>query len=233
MLFSLFSYNIVLYDYTYTSIYLGRIFYMDSIIFDVDGTLWDSTEIVAEAWSDYLVNVEHMDTDVSSRRLMGLFGQLLPDIAKALFPELPQSEQLRIIENCCEAEHQALLKKCAPLYPKLEDTLKILSEKFPLFIVSNCQAGYIEVFLKATGFGHYFKGHLCPGDTGMAKAENIMKIRDDFGLKSPVYVGDTLGDFNACRKAQVPFIFAEYGFGEVPEPDQRITCPSDLLSICK
>ena len=206
---------------------------MDSIIFDVDGTLWDSTEIVAEAWNDYLTNTEHMDTDVSSRRLMGLFGQLLPDIAKALFPKLPESEQLRIIDGCCQAEHEALLRKCASLYPQLEETLKILSARFPLFIVSNCQAGYIEVFLQATGFGHYFKGHLCPGDTGMAKAKNIMKIRDDFDLKAPVYVGDTLGDFNACRKADIPFIFAEYGFGEVEAPDYRISSPADLVELCR
>ena len=206
---------------------------MDSINFDVDGTLWDSTEIVAEAWSNYLTNTEHMDTDVSSRRLMGLFGQLLPDIAKALFPELPESEQLRIIDGCCQAEHEALLRKCAPLYPQLEETLDTLSHRFPLFIVSNCQAGYIEVFLKATGFGHYFKGHLCPGDTGMAKADNIMKIRDDFNLKDPVYVGDTLGDFNACHKARVPFIFAEYGFGAVEDPDYRISAPADLMEVCR
>lgn len=206
---------------------------MDSIIFDVDGTLWDSTEIVAEAWSNYLTNTEHIDTDVSSRRLMGLFGQLLPDIAKALFPELPESEQLRIIDGCCQAEHEALLRKCAPLYPQLAETLDTLSHRFPLFIVSNCQAGYIEVFLKATGFGHYFKGHLCPGDTGMAKADNIMKIRDDFNLKDPVYVGDTLGDFNACRKARVPFIFAEYGFGAVEDPDYRISAPADLMEVCR
>ena len=206
---------------------------MDSIIFDVDGTLWDSTEIVAEAWNDYLTNTEHMDTDVSSRPLMGLFVQLLPDIAKALFPKLTESEQLRIIDGCCQAEHEALLRKCAPLYPQLEETLKNLSARFPLFIVSNCQAGYIEVFLQATGFGHYFKGHLCPGDTGMAKAENIMKIRDDFDLKDPVYVGDTLGDFNACRKADIPFIFAEYGFGEVEAPDYRISSPADLVELCR
>ena len=206
---------------------------MDSIIFDVDGTLWDSTEIVAEAWSNYLTNTEHMDTDVSSRRLMVLFVQLLPDIAKALFPELPESEQLRIIDGCCQADHEALLRKCAPLYPQLEETLDTLSHRFPLFIVSNCQAGYIEVFLKATGFGHYFKGHLCPGDTGMAKADNIMKIRDDFNLKDPVYVGDTLGDFNACHKARVPFIFAEYGFGAVEDPDYRISAPADLMEVCR
>lgn len=182
---------------------------MDSIIFDVDGTLWDSTEIVAEAWSNYLTNTEHMDTDVSSRRLMGLFGQLLPDIAKALFPELPESEQLRIIDGCCQAEHEALLRKCAPLYPQLEETLDTLSHRFPLFIVSNCQAGYIEVFLKATGFGHYFKGHLCPGDTGMAKADNIMKIRDDFNLKDPVYVGDTLGEISTPAARREFLLFSQ------------------------
>ena len=36
-------------------------------------------------------------------------------------------------------------------------------------------------------------------------------------LKHPVYVGDTIGDYNACQEAGVPFVFAAYGFGEVPE----------------
>ena len=205
---------------------------MDSIIFDVDGTIWNSTDVVAQAWNEVLEK-EKIDIRVTADQLKGLFGRLLPDIAKALFPELPESEQLRIIDGCCQAEHEALLRKCAPLYPQLAETLDTLSHRFPLFIVSNCQAGYIEVFLKATGFGHYFKGHLCPGDTGMAKADNIMKIRDDFNLKDPVYVGDTLGDFNACRKARVPFIFAEYGFGAVEDPDYRISAPADLMEVCR
>ena len=67
----------------------------------------------------------------------------------------------------------------------------------------------------------------------MAKAENIMKIREDNHLSDPVYVGDTFGDFNACRKAGVPFIFAEYGFGQVEEPDDRISRPMDLVEICR
>lgn len=205
---------------------------MDSIIFDVDGTLWNSTDIVAMAWTRYLREEEHMDMEITSRILASLFGQLLPDIAKALFPELPEEEQLRLIDGCCQAEHDALLKQCAPLYEGLEETLQVLSQEYPLFIVSNCQAGYIEVFLQATGFGKYFKGHLCPGDTDMAKAENILKISNDYQLKSPVYVGDTLGDYQACQKAHVPFIFASYGFGEVPDSYATISRPLDLISIC-
>lgn len=205
---------------------------MDSIIFDVDGTLWNSTDIVARAWSDYLREKEHMNMEITSEKLMSLFGQLLPDIAKALFPDFSEKEQLRLIDGCCQAEHDALSVQCAPLYQGLEETLQILSERFPLFIVSNCQAGYIEVFLKATGFGKYFKGHLCPGDTGMAKAANISKIAADYHLASPVYVGDTMGDYQACKEAGIPFIFASYGFGYVEAPYAVIQKPMDLIPLC-
>lgn len=144
---------------------------------------------------------------------------------------ITQKEQLRLIELCCQEEHKALLAQCAPLYPALEDTLRQLKEKYRLFIVSNCQAGYIEVFLETSGLGSYFEGHLCPGDTGNAKADNIRQIIRDYNLKTPVYVGDTLGDFNATKDAGIPFVFASYGFGQVSSPDYTIQCPGDLLNI--
>lgn len=205
---------------------------MDSIIFDVDGTLWDSTEIVAQAWTEYL-NRHGITMTITADRLKGLFGQLLPDIARQLFPNRSQKEQLTLIDGCCQAEHEALLRRCAPLYPELEKTLQNLSKKFPLFIVSNCQAGYIEVFLKATGFSRYFKGHLCPGDTGKDKAGNIIQITQEYELHSPIYVGDTQGDYLACQKAGVPFVFASYGFGDVPDAEASICTPLELLSLCE
>ena len=126
---------------------------MDSIIFDVDGTLWDSTEICAKAWTDAIHRETDLSLTIDAPTLKGLFGRLLPDIASVLFADYPKEEQLRLIELCCQEEHKALLAQCAPLYPALEDTLRQLKEKYRLFIVSNCQAGYIEVFLEASGLG--------------------------------------------------------------------------------
>lgn len=203
----------------------------DSIIFDVDGTLWNSTEIVARSWTEYLNNVEKIDITVTAEGLQALFGKLLSEIAAVIFADYDTEEQLRLVDACNQAEHRALEAECAPLYEDLEKALAILSSKYPLFIVSNCEAGYIETFLKATGFGHYFTGHLCPGDTDNPKAENIQQIARDFHLKNPVYVGDTLGDFNACEKAGVPFIFATYGFGDVPNPYATIQKPMDLVTL--
>ncbi len=88
---------------------------MDSIIFDVDGTLWDSTEIVARSWSDYLQTEEHMDITLTSARLNSHFGQTLSDIARQIFPDCSEAEQLRLIDGCCQAEHRALLKNVPPL----------------------------------------------------------------------------------------------------------------------
>ena len=204
---------------------------MDSIIFDVDGTLWHSTDVVAKAWTDYLRQKEQIDLTITAGQLKTLFGKPLAEIAALVFPKYPENEQLRLIDGCCEAEHALLHITGAPLYEDLEKALQILSAQYPLYIVSNSQCGYIELFLEKTGFAKYFHGHLCNGDTGLDKGSNIRQIADQNGLKDPVYVGDTIGDFEACRKAGVPFVLAEYGFGEVSEPDMRISKPMDLITL--
>ncbi len=43
---------------------------MDSIIFDVDGTLWNSTGIVAKAWENYLRNVEQIELPLTAEIML-------------------------------------------------------------------------------------------------------------------------------------------------------------------
>ena len=95
------------------------------------------------------------------------------------------------------------------------ETIRKLAEKYPLFIVSNCQCGYIEVMIESSGIGPFIRDHLCFGETGTPKSETIRALMDRNDLKDVVYVGDTQGDADACRDAGVPFVFAEYGFGDV------------------
>ena len=97
-------------------------------------------------------------------------------------------------------------------------------------IVSNSQAGYIEAFLKNTGLGEYFVDHVCFGDTEIPKGENIRLIMERNGLHSPVYVGDTKLDQEACQQAGIPFIHAAYGFGQVTNAE-KIQQPMDLLGL--
>ena len=50
-------------------------------------------------------------------------------------------------------------------------------------------------------------------------------------LISPIYVGDTRGDAEACREAGIPFLFVEYGFGDVPEAERKIRSFRELPLI--
>jgi phosphoglycolate phosphatase len=65
----------------------------------------------------------------------------------------------------------------------------------------------------------------------MPKGDNIQKIIQDYKLSSPVYVGDTAGDYNASKQAGLPFVFASYGFGNVENPDYTISELKDLISL--
>lgn len=203
----------------------------DGIILDVDGTLWDSTEIVAGAWMRAIRECGY-SVKVTGTMLKGLFGLTMDVIARRLLPELTQEQQSRIMELCCEYEHEALeADECRICYPGVVSSIKKLSESVRVFIVSNCQTGYIELFLEKTGLGPYVTDIECFGRTGKGKSENIRLVVERNHLTSPVYVGDTQGDCDAAREAGVPFIHAAYGFGQADRSDGVIAQFSDLLAL--
>ncbi len=205
--------------------------HIDGIIFDVDGTLWDSTEVVAVAYNRTIEQYTDSRTRVTADDLKKLFGKPMDEIFAAILPEVPAEDRVLIGEKCFEQEHLELEKTPGTPYPHLEETLQALSQKVPLFIVSNCQAGYIELFLRKTGLGSYFRDHLCFGQTGTSKGQTILRLMQKNGLHAPVYVGDTQGDADACTEAGIPFVFAEYGFGEAAHPDWRIQSLAELPAL--
>jgi phosphoglycolate phosphatase len=187
----------------------------DSIIFDLDGTLWDSTGNVALAWQAAMDQVDYVDELMTRERVRSITGMAYNVIFDKLFPDLDTDQRTELMGICAKSELEILHTKGGELYPALDETLVYLKSKYRLFIVSNCQSGYIEVFLKLSEMGHHFIGHQCYGTKGNPKSENIKDIVADYQLTAPVYVGDTMGDYDAATKAGVPFIFANYGFGVV------------------
>jgi len=187
----------------------------DSIIFDLDGTLWDSTANVAIAWQAAKDQVDYIDLDFTQQTIRSITGMTYKAIFEKLLPEVNEEQRNAFKAICALNEINILQERGGMLYPRLEETLQYLITKYKLFIVSNCQNDYIETFISFSGLGHYFSGHQCYGTKSQPKAENIRDIINDHDLKAPVYVGDTMGDFNACQTAGVPFIFAAYGFGVV------------------
>lgn len=202
----------------------------DAVIFDLDGTLWDSSETVARCWQECIDH--HGGADVKSdgaliRSLMGLTSEQICERVFAPFGEAGKA----LCEECLEAEPAYICRHGARLFEGLEEMLSQLKKHFPLFIVSNCQKDYIESFLFCSGYGEYFAGHTCEGDTGLPKAENIRLIMEKHGIKHAVYVGDTASDEKSACAAGCTFVHAAYGFGTAAAPAATVNGISELPSV--
>lgn len=195
---------------------------MKAVIFDLDGTLWDSAVQVAAGWNDTFTECG-VDKKTSTDELKSLMGRPMEAIIEALVPSMQKDKRLTLLERCCGREHDYLLEHGGILFDGLRETLNALRDAgYHLSIVSNCQDGYIETFLEYHKMYDFFDDYECPGRSGLLKAENIRLIIERNRIERAVYVGDTQGDLDACRKAGVPFIFARYGFGSVDDESNAV-----------
>ncbi len=199
----------------------------DALIFDIDGTLWDSCEAVRKSWR------------LSLRRRYGCFGSpdlaqvrsimgLGPDeIAQKLFGRFGARAR-EVFDALAEDECAYLAAHGAALYPGVAEGLRELSRTRRLFLVSNCQKGYAEAFLAACGFEGLFEARLCAGDTGLDKSGNLKKLLRGYAPERAVFIGDTALDERAAREAGLPFIHAAYGFGAAERPDAAVSSFAEL-----
>ena len=206
--------------------------YAESLIFDIDGTLWDSRSLVAEGYNLQLRDegLDSLCTDAET--LKGLFGKVMTEIADALFPLIPTEERYALMERCMARENRYLEENpCRIGYPGIVKTLEALRENHRLFIVSNSQRGYPELCMEKLGIGELISGHLCFGDTLTTKGETIRTLMERHGITSAVYIGDTQGDADAAKAAGIPFVWAAYGFGEPNGWIAKANTPKELTEI--
>ena len=212
---------------------------MCNLIFDIDGTLWNTTDIVAVAWQDAANTYGKTKAVITADLLKKEFGKTMDVIAEDIFFDVPsESERQILIDLCCKLEHiklHSITHEIADsiIFPGVQDTLRKLSEKNDLYIVSNCQCGYPELFTEKSGTEDLIKDHLCFGDTGTCKGETIKTLMKKHGMSSEdtYYIGDTMGDYEACAVAGIRFIYCRYGFGEVAEPYKTIDSFTELKDM--
>ena len=188
---------------------------IDAIIFDVDGTLWDSRAVVARAWNQAVIDLKGENPGYTANDMTPLFGNTMDQIARMLFPDMEETQRQPLMRELIRYEDDFLTRESGAFYPGVSETIRRLACRYPLYILSNCQSGYIESVMDFGGFRDCITDHLCFEDTHLPKGDNLRQLIARHGLKNPVYVGDTGGDWKACQQAGIPMIFAAYGLGQV------------------
>lgn len=201
------------------------------IIFDMDGTLWDSAKEVAESWNLAMRQCRYDRLPLDADDMYRVMGKTMEDIARLLFPDAQGERQRELLEACCRVENDYLREHGGTLYPKLRETLDTLRESYHLYIVSNCQSGYIEAFLDYYDLRRRIEDFQCYGDNGKPKADNIRILYERNRLDDAVYVGDIQGDYDSSMAAGVKFIHAAYGFGTIDAAVPRIETFAELPEL--
>ena len=204
----------------------------ESLIFDIDGTLWDSTELVAKGYNRHLERIGLGHLAVTGAYLKGLFGRTMTEIADVIFAETEVPRRYEIMQACMDEEHVVLEEDpCEIAYEGVAQTVEKLAKKHRLFIVSNSQSGYPQLLMEKLGIGHLIEGHLCYGDTGTCKGETIRTLMERHGITDAVYIGDTQGDMEASYMAGLPFVFCRYGFGTPEKFDAAVDFFPELENL--
>ena len=126
-----------------------------------------------------------------------------------------------------EEELLVLRDKSGSIHPGVIKTMQALAEEYDLFVVSNSQDGYVQSFMRWSGLT-CVRDIGMSGRTGLDKGSNIRLVMERNNITQAAYVGDTQKDAAAAEKAGIPFIFAEYGFGDAPNAALRIGSIEEL-----
>ena len=204
--------------------------FKDAILFDLDGTLWDATSNICESWNKAMIN-NHLKYRFTLNDIKSHMGLTPIETVKIAFNDVDIDTGLNYFKMCVNQEIIDLNNKPGKMYQDEIEVLNLLRSKYPLFIVSNSDKGYIESYLNSLKMHEYFIDHICAGDTSLEKWENILYIKNKYQIDNIIYVGDTLKDYLESSKAKVNFIHASYGFGKINEDVYKINSLKELVPL--
>ena len=196
----------------------GRFLNIDSLIFDMDGTLWNATESYAQVWNATCADFG-IEAHFTGHDLEQFMGMSISDIMSHLLGGHMGVDNRLFLQELERHEYEMMPRLGGVLYPNVIAGLESLRSSYSLFLLSNCSSRGLVNFVNVTSTQHLFKGLLSQGERPVSKCDNLLYMKQRYRLSAPAYVGDTQADCDQAHKAGIPFIFVEWGFGTCVNPD--------------
>lgn len=204
---------------------------MKYIIFDFDGTLADSTAVLASAWNT--IAQKYKFKGIELKEIESLKKLSIAERSK-LF-DFPMYKLPMILPQFYRLYRQSL--NDVHLYNGMKEVLLEIDKRgYKILIISSNSQENILEFLKMNGI-HCVSDVLCSNRI-FGKDKVIKKFLKDKSItpSEVLYIGDEQRDISACKKAGVPIIWVGWGYDSIEviqqeEPDYKVATPQEILNI--
>jgi len=207
---------------------------VQALVFDMDGTLFDSTDCVTTAYRRAVVAAggpSHTSSDVIAAYRLGPPAVILEHLLGRPATSDDEDAYLALLR-----EHQDLIL----VYDGIRDLLgELASASVPVAVFTGASTAAARQLLAATRLLNCFSVVVCGDEAARSKPEpdGILLACDRLGVppRSTAYVGDSPFDMEAARRSGAAAIAA--GWGHLFDPngpcDLVVKVPQDLLSIVR
>ena len=181
------------------------------IIFDMDGTLIDSGDVISNTINYVRTNIG-LDIMPKDELLTNINN---PDINSAKFfygTSAFTDEQTKLFgeyyNNNCISD--------IALYEGIQDLLEEISEHFTLSIATNASVEFAKKMIKHLNIEHYFDFIIGSNEVTIPKPHPEMLLNTleslDMEIKHSILVGDSNKDKNAAIACEMDYILVNWGF---------------------
>lgn len=187
-----------------------------SVVFDLDGTLWQPDAVVLPAYARTFAQLglplppESVLLETLGHPFDVIWRKILPDAV----PEVVAGAH----EIMLAAEKHYLTTLCIQPFPGVGEVLADLAAGgVRSHILSNCQTDYLELVPDRLGIGHFFTARYCAETfPGLSKAEIVRAVEPPIAVPA-AFVGDRFHDIEAGKANGFVTIGCTFGYGELDE----------------
>ena len=213
---------------------------IDTVLFDFDGTIMDTNDVIIGSWQHVYNTLRGEDGDMEY--ILSTFGEPLELSMENSFPEVPMEESVQIYRDWHHENFMDMIK----LFPGIEEMLKeVRTRGYKTGIATSRLRKSLNMGLDKYDLKQYFDVIVAVEDVEAAKPapDMIYKVLDmlDSKPETAIMVGDSRLDIACARNAGVPSVLVGWSatlagktkedFAPGEAPDYIIQTPEELFDI--